>query len=340
MLKVLWAARRVAMSMAVLVCAAGWSQARAATSYAFELLPGFAAGGAAMDVNNAGEVVGIGYDAAGITSWGFRYQHGVMSVLAGPAGAISADASAITDAGVIYGNYSTTWTDDGSGTLYPSDWHIYRLDGSGYQTVTIPGLTNALVNAVSPNGRWIAGTYAVDADRSASFVLDTVSGAVTPISSTAEFSVVAGINDASVLAGYDRTYVDGHLRGPAWISDLVTGDRTEFQILGASRSAARDVSATGTISGYFYVYDGRRIAAIHGYVKQGDEVQVVDVPGFADGWTTILGANDSGMLVGSAYAANGEFEVPFLAQSVPELPPVALLGAGLLVIAARRRQRR
>lgn len=307
-----------------------------ATSYSFTTSGTTPDGGyAATDVNNAGTVVGYQYDNSSSALTGFVYSAGVVTPVAGPAGAISADLSGITNSGRMVGNYSTTWEDDGTGYLFPGPSRIFSLANGVYSDIDVPGVALATVNGISSNGRWIVGNGSDDQGRTRGFAFDTSpGGVVTRFDGSATHVIAAGVNNLGVVVGYDRTSVSGvGTIGSAWTFDLASGQRSDFSVAGSQRTAAWDITDAGVISGYYYT--SLRPAVAHGYTGLNGNFEFFDVPGASQ--TYVLGANDLGALVGRYLDAGGN-EGAFLAVPVPEPAAAWLLVGGLAGLAAVRRR--
>lgn len=293
-------------------------------------------GAAATDVNDAGTVVGYQYDNNSSATRAFVYAGGIKTNVAGPSGAISADLSGITNSGLMVGNYSTTWVDDGTGFIVPGPGRIFSLTNGVYSDIDVPGLPTATVVGISSNGRWIVGNSFDDQGHGRGFAFDTLpGGVVTLFDGSATNIIAAGINNLGMVVGYDRTFVAGVGNfGPAWTFDLTTSQRTEINVAGSPRTGARNITDAGMISGYYYT--SLRPAVAHGFTGLGGNFEFFDVPGSSQ--TFILGGNELGVLVGDYSDANGNLGA-FLAMPVPEPAAAWLLLGGLAgLVALRRRQ--
>lgn len=307
-----------------------------ATTYVFTTSGTSPDGGfAATDVNNAGTVVGYQYDNNSSATSAFVFAGGIKTDVAGPSGAISVDLSGITNSGLMVGNYSTTWVDDGFGNLFPGGSRIFSLSNGVYSDITVPGLPTAFVSAISSNGRWLVGNSFDDQGAARGFAFDTLPGGlVTVFDGTATQIVAAGVNNHGVVVGYDRSrQAAGGLIGPAWTFDVSTGQLTKFQVASSQRTGARDITDASAISGYYY--SSLAPAVAHGYTGYGGNFEFFDVPGASQ--TFIQGGNDLGALVGVYYDVDFN-QGAFLAVPVPEPAAAWLLLAGLAGLPALRRR--
>ncbi len=308
-----------------------------ATNYQFTTIGTLSSlGNVASDVNDSGIAVGYTTDYNTGISKGWTYSGGSLTSINGPTGALSSNLQGISNTGVVVGNYSVTIVDDGTGegTLVPGPSQIFSYDGSAYQTISIPGAVDAVVNGVSPNGRWIIGNY-TDALRGIrGFAFDTNPGGVTTFfSSSAPVVIAAGANDFGQIVGRDRSYGSGRAAGPGWVFDMATGLRTDFNFPGSLRTGIQDISNSGVLSGYYYLRENGP-STIHGFVENGTVVQTVDVPRAYS--TFIFGANNHGELVGEYYDGLGNTGA-FLAKPVPEPASAMLMLLGMAGIFGARR---
>lgn len=307
-----------------------------ATTYAFTTSGTWADGGAAAtDINRSGTAVGYQFDNATAVSTAFVSAGGVKTYLAGPAGSTSVDLFGISDSGLMVGNYANTLEDDGTGNLFPGPTRMFSLFNGVYTDLAIPGLTSPYLRAISGNGRWLVG-YTIDGLGAAhGFAFDgQPGGALTLFDGTATSVIAAGVNNLGVVVGYDRTFVPGVGQvGPGWTVDLLSGQRTEFQVAGSQRSGPRDITDGGVISGYYFTSPGPAVA--HGFTGLGGNFEFFDVPGASQ--TFVSAGNDLGALAGFYLDADGN-QGAFVAVPVPEPAAAWLLLAGLSGLAVHRRR--
>jgi uncharacterized membrane protein len=81
------------------------------------------------------------YQNSNTTTMGFVYQSGKFTDIPGPAGAKNSAANGINDKGVIVGSYQ-----DSKGS------HGFRLTGSTYKTLNVPGATATFAAGINNKG--------------------------------------------------------------------------------------------------------------------------------------------------------------------------------------------
>jgi uncharacterized membrane protein len=92
------------------------------------------------NINSNGVIVG-NYQNSKNTTIGFVYQNGKFTDIPGPAGAKNSAANGINDNGVIVGSYQ-----DSKGS------HGFRLTGSTYKTLNVPGATATFAAGINNKG--------------------------------------------------------------------------------------------------------------------------------------------------------------------------------------------
>ncbi len=92
------------------------------------------------NINSSGAIVG-NYQNSNNTTLGFVYQNGAFTDIPGPAGAKNSQAYGINDDGVIVGSYQ-----DAKGL------HGFRLTGSTYKTLNVPGATATVATGINNKG--------------------------------------------------------------------------------------------------------------------------------------------------------------------------------------------
>jgi uncharacterized membrane protein len=92
------------------------------------------------NLNSSGVIVG-NYQNTKTTTMGFVYQNGTFTDVPGPAGAKDSQAMGINDKGVIVGSYR-----DAKGN------HGFRLTGSTYKTLNVPGATSTVASGINNKG--------------------------------------------------------------------------------------------------------------------------------------------------------------------------------------------
>ena len=92
------------------------------------------------NINSSGAIVG-NYQNSNTTTMGFVYQSGKFTDIPGPAGAKNSAANGINDKGLIVGSYQ-----DSKGS------HGFRLTGSTYKTLNVPGATATFATGINNKG--------------------------------------------------------------------------------------------------------------------------------------------------------------------------------------------
>lgn len=315
---------------ALAVAAGAASGPAAATDYSYTtLLPDGYASVQVWDVNNQGVVAGTASTAT--ISRGFIWKNGVYTWLAGPAGALDTGAFAMSENGLVVGNYSTqVGIDPGTGAPIIAN-RAYVFDGTHYTTLFRGSTPVGEVRGISPDGRWLStwndgvhGTY----------VLDLQTGAALDLPASA--GIPQGINAAWQLVG---STAGSSTTRSGFIFDIASATFTATSWAGRAGTSFRDIDNSGRIAGWGV---GRNpetgVSTTVGIVGPLSAPEVVMVPHSST--TFVQGINDAGWLSGNYTGASG-VEVGFVAIPVPEPAIWALwLGGGLLLAAARPRRRR
>ena len=269
-----------------------------------------------FDVNNAN--VAVGYAYAGTSGFGFLYSGGAFTALAGPPGATSSFATGISDTGLIVGSYRT------SAVGYPLLG--YFLDAGVYTTISFGDGTDTTIRGVSSDGRYLAGTYAVDNSMgiSAGFVYDRLTSTLKSIN--ANVIIVQGVNNAGHTVGSLTEFTGTGPFRTNFVYDFATDTRTDFSIPGGTFAHARGINDLDEIVGYAGINNAF-------FVGRLGDFSIVSFPDGVPGATTIAyGNNDSGSIVGWWSGADGVTH-GFTAVPVPEPTTLALLSMGLAVCA-------
>lgn len=237
------------------------------------------------DINNSGVAVGSTNLEA------FIYSGGMFTTLMVP-NSVNAAALGISDTGVIVGSYEDSTTSVETGFIY---------DGMTYQAFSIPGATFTQFRGISPDGRFVSGYYTDANNVAQGFVLDRTDDSVRLIGGGGDltmdghsFTIPQGINSSYTLVGSD-TIIDSMAPGGfldlAFIYDLNTDTRTNFEIAGVTNTTARAIDDAGNIAGW-YVDGSGNLVGFSGYPGS---IMVLQLnPTF----TVVQGSNNAGFLVG------------------------------------------
>jgi probable HAF family extracellular repeat protein len=172
-------------------------------------IPGYEGETVGVGLNNAGQVLEIGYDYLGAHS--YVYDHGKFAKITIP-GASSVSASDINEYGVVTGN----WTDN-AGSIHGFVWArglSLSLDFPGASQTT-PQLVNDLAQ--------VAGSYMTTSGAAGSFV-------ATPALRLPEFSFISG-PDADGSDASDASPISSvaHSLGHMISKDVVKGILNDFE---------------------------------------------------------------------------------------------------------------
>ncbi len=253
-------------------------------------------------INDAGYLVGSAGD--GQTGFGYVYGGGKVVRLDGPAGSLGAGATGISAAGAVVGSWTDStrprqeviydW-DPVTGTQIPRTVTVYAQRGfvwqaGSYTAIDVPfaGALDTTARAISPDGRYVSGTYNDASSTFNSFVLDTKTGAYTDLPAVQGYNIAQGINSAGQMVG-DRT-----TRSQGYIMDLATGNRTDFSFSGVTRLAPRAINDRGQMAGWL-----SDAAGTHAWIGNASGYQKIDAPAaWGSGALIGEGLNNHGQVVG------------------------------------------
>ena len=243
----------------------------------------------AFGINATGDIVGSYTDATG--THGYLWRDGEVTRIRYP-GAVSTEAWGINPQGDIVGRYRVAGDPRTFGFL---------LSEGVFTDISVPGHLHTLPIKISPS-RDIAGCF-----HDTNFLVDMRGyiqrrGTVTSfelLPSTMHNGVTPGGGTIAGISFETATLVHGYV--------LERGEYRQFDAPGATFTQAWDVSAAGTVVGYFHPVASRGVVidadAIDADGPDADDFTVIHVPGAQ--WTRIFGINPQGRLVGSYADASG-----------------------------------
>ena len=247
---------------AFVVLGVGLSAAPTAALAAYVVTPFDVPGSSSTDIwdiNDAGQFVGT---AVTDRQFGYLYTQGSLLRLDGPAGAEYISALGISESAAVVGVFGDStrprqvvnyvW-DPVTQTQVPqlvteSTQRGFIWEGGAYTAVDVPfaGATGTSLRAISPDGRYVSGTYADDPSGFGinGFVLDRSTGTFTALTWGAGFGIAQGINGAGQMVG------DMSVRSQGYLRNLDTGTYSTFSFADVARLAPRAINDVGQIAGW------------------------------------------------------------------------------------------
>ena len=210
--------------------------------------------------------------------------------------------------GVVVGSYFTAPTDPELGFIY---------EGGSYTSFNVLGATSTTLRGISPDGRYLSGTFDEARSFLNGFVFDRTNAALVKFGAG---TIVQGMSSHGVLVG-------SFFMGPRtpFTYDITTGIRTAY---GPENDRYRDINDDGLIAGF------RTGTA---FVGRPGNFQNLAVAGAIS--TFAEGINNAGWVVGGYTDATGMVDHAFVARPVPEPGSWALLLGGLAAIGVSTRRR-
>jgi uncharacterized membrane protein len=255
----------------------------------------------AVDINDAGQIVGRYIDAGGINH-GYLLNEDVYTGIDFP-GASFTRAIGINRNGEIVGSY---YTPDDKGQRE----HGFLLRGGVFSRIDVPGAIATLAIGINSSGD-IAGHYlSATSDIRHGFVLHA--GAFLTIDYPgSKYTEAWRINDSGQIAGR-YVGVDGNFH----VYLLSNGRFTSFDYPNALQTAPAGYSHVGGLNNFADVASDYASSApfqqlnklngnVHGFVSSGGAFTSFDFPG-ASG-TIVFGINDDGKVVGTYENPDGTF---------------------------------
>ena len=222
----------------------------------------------AYGINNAGQIVGLFFDATG--------QHGFMK---------DGDDYVVIDVG-LDGTSAFGINDVQQIVGFASDQGFLK-DGDNVQSIAIPSSNFTVAWDINNVGS-VAGTFNDDFGTHGFF---KDGDNVIPIDGPeALFTEATGINDSGEIVG---NYISSAgsfqaFKTIGWVAVCHSGAHSDF-------TEARDINQLGHVVGSFVDPDG----VVHGFVLSDTEISIVDAPDAASpNFTQAKGINDAGSLVG------------------------------------------
>lgn len=275
-----------------------------------------------VDIDNQGRLLAWGSpDAETAVTGGFLVAQGTTQALTAPNGQ-PAFGRSFSETGLIVGGHSDpsrthssialVWdpiTQTQVPTVFTTPMQVGFVAGPGnvWQMIDAPapGLVATNITAVSPNGRYLTGTYNTESTPIGQFVQDRQSGTTSLIPASANLFLAYAVDNAGTL------YASSSNTRPrqAVLFNPVTAQRSVLPNLGFQSLLARAVNANGLMAGSLTTQAGEGRA----WVGSASGITVLDTkPGF----TSAAGINDLGQVVGSWTSDDGLRVEGFIATPV------------------------
>ena len=239
--------------------------------------------------------------------WSFLAVAAVLLMAAGPPGhdfvtidvpgAVLSFGFGISNQAVVTGLYYDA-EGNSHGFVYENGV-ITTVDGP----TSNPALSQAALYNLSKK-HWAGAQYIDDSGtfRAAVYNIDTQTWNTLPVIPGTGYNAAGGVNSQGVSAGNWTTDPTTATGNQGWTFDPKTGSYSFFDVPGVDKvhyigTIVNDINNAGVVVGLFS--DGNGVN--HGFAKNGDQYQTIDVPG-AD-LTAIQGINSEGDVSGVYRAA-------------------------------------
>jgi probable HAF family extracellular repeat protein len=282
----------------------------------------------AVSINNAGQVVGVSYPAAGQPLRGFLWQANTGMIDVGAGAGLFTQATGINQQGVVIG-YASSVPDFSSGNF------VFTYTArSGIQPITVPGMSVTDVEAINNSGQMVVGTL-----NSKNLLLITPGTAPVEIQGSGNL-VGAGamaMNDSGTVVGYIEPSNGDSAHGFVW------NQNTGFVDLGYG--VATGINNLGQVVGVEDLSDGSFIGYLYEDGTVYNLATLLDAS--AAGWTNIdpRAINNNGQIAGFG-TFDGQTEAFLLTPNgasgatsvtVPEPATLSILTLAVIPLLRRRR---